>query len=124
MKLDIKPRDFLYIFIGILFTLFSTILGYNLISLLNSTEAFTILSILMIIVSPLAGGFLTGLLVKNRREVAGLISGLGSSIFISITAIILLGFSYQILIIVIFLIVSWAFLSRLGATLSKPGIKK
>lgn len=120
MKLDIKTRDFLYITIGILFTLFSTILGYNLISLLNSTETFTILSILMIILSPLAGGFLTGLLVKNKREVAGLISGLGSSIFISIAAIFLLGFSNQILIIVIFLVVSWTFLSRLGATLSKP----
>ncbi|MCJ7696008.1 MAG: hypothetical protein MUO40_11385 [Anaerolineaceae bacterium] len=124
MKNHLKPRDFLFIFIGILFTIISTILGYYLISLIKSSTAVTFLSILIIVISPLAGGFLTGLLVKNRREVAGLISGIGSSIIISIAAILLLGFTNQYLLIEIFLIVSWAFLSRLGATLAKSGNKR
>lgn len=120
MKLKLISRDFLFITFGILLTLSSTILGFYLISLLSSTTTVTLLSLLTIVLSPLAGGFLTGLLVKNERGTSGLICGLSSGILLSIAAILLLGFSYQYLLLEVFLIVSWAFLSRMGATLSKP----
>ena len=103
---------------GWLLSLLSAAFGFYLLSLVASSTVTTLLSILLIVLCPFAGGFLTGLIVKKDHARHGLITGLAAGLCLAIAALIMLGFTTEYALVSIFLVLSWAFLSRLGASLA------
>ncbi len=117
-------RKILSIISGSLLALTSALLGFFLVSLISSQPVVMVLSILLITICPFAGGFLAGLVAREELTKIGLISGLISGALLGIAVIIVTGYSLSNLLTVVFIMIIWGFLSRLGTTLSRPRLKK
>ena len=119
-----RLRNMSGVLAGWLLSLLSAAFGFYLITLITSSRATTLLSILLIVLCPFAGGFLTGLLVGKDHARQGLITGLAAGLCLAIAALIMLGFTTEYALVSIFLVLSWAFFSRLGASLAGSTRKK
>ncbi len=93
-------------------------LGYTYTSMQDNSNFNTILSILILLVAPYAGGFLAGLIAHSERYKAGVITGAASSIIISFYALTFLNFSIRTILLLLLLVVFWTFLAMLGARMS------
>jgi hypothetical protein len=80
-----------------------------------------LLSMISLLISPIAGGFLAGLIGKTQAHHAGLISGLIAGLVVFVAWLVIAGFSWQSLISGLVLVLVWVFLSRLGAGLHLMG---
>jgi Na+/proline symporter len=112
-------RIILGILAGCVLSLLTEALGFYLITLIVSSQVMTLLSILLIVLCPFAGGFLTGLLVGKDHARSGLIAGLGAGLCLGIAALFILGATRDYILVGIFLVLSWGFFARLGASLAK-----
>lgn len=113
-----KSRFILSILLGTIFIIGTAIMGYTYTSTQENSNVITVLSILILLVAPYAGGFLAGLIARGDRHRIGVITGAVSSVIISIYALTFLDFNIKTILILFLLIVFWTFLARLGARMS------
>ena len=118
-----KKSIFLGILAGCILSLLTAALGFYLVTQIASSRSTTLLSILLIVLCPFAGGFLTGLLAGKDHARNGLITGLVAGLCLGIAALIILGATRDYILVAVFLVLSWGFLSRLGASLAKTARK-
>jgi len=78
-----------------------------------------ILSLVIMFVSPVAGGFLAGLIAQEKPHGAGIIAGLMAGLVVVIAWLALMGIFWETLLSGLLLIFVWIFLSRLGAGFSR-----
>jgi hypothetical protein len=74
-----------------------------------------LLSLIIMIMSPIAGGFVAGLIVQEQPRQAGLLAGLIAGLGVSIAWSAMMGNSWETLLSGLVVVFMWTLLSRLGA---------
>jgi hypothetical protein len=75
---------------------------------------------LISLLAPFAGGFLAGLIGTGHPRQAGLLAGLGASLVVMLIWLVNAGASWEAIISGLALVFVWAVLSRIGAGLALP----
>lgn len=101
-----------------------TILGFSIIMLVSLTSflakvvsapAVTILSLITLLLAPIAGGFLAGLIGKSDPRRAGLFAGLSASLVILAAWLVISGVTYQTFVSGLIIGFMWVFIARTAA---------
>ncbi len=79
-----------------------------------------VISLLTILLAPVAGGFLAGLIGKTKPRQAGLITGLTAGIFVFVAWIVMTGFSFQTLLSGLVIVFVWVVMARLASGFAHP----
>jgi len=87
----------------------------SVIKLMLSSISNVVISLLTILLAPMAGGFLAGLISPVKPLKAGLITGLTAGIFILIAWVVIMGFSYGTLLSGCMIVFVWVVLARLAS---------
>jgi hypothetical protein len=90
--------------------------GFSLDQIAMASNA--LLSLIIMLMSPIAGGFLAGLIAQQRPQQAGLLAGLAAGLVVLIAWLLLVGFSWESLLSGLVVSFVWIFLSHLGAGFS------
>lgn len=90
---------------------------------LTTSTANTVISTITILLAPVAGGFLAGLIGRTNPKKAGLFSGLSASLVILIAWLILTGISSSTLVSGVVIIFIWVLLSRLASGFVRPRVE-
>lgn len=78
-----------------------------------------LLSLIIMLMSPIAGGFLAGLIAPERPRQAGLFAGLLAGMMVLIAWLAIMGIFWDTLLSGLVVMFVWIILSRLGAGFSK-----
>lgn len=81
-----------------------------------------VLSLLPVLLAPVGGGFLAGLIGKSNSRLAGTMAGIIASLFMVIAWLLIAGFSSQTLVAGAVIAFMWIVLARLAAGFANPGI--
>jgi hypothetical protein len=79
-----------------------------------------VVSLIIILLAPIAGGFLAGLVSKSKPRQAGLIAGLTAGFFLLVTWIVMTDFSFETLMSGMVIVFVWVVLARLASTFAHP----
>ena len=77
-----------------------------------------LLSLIIMLMSPIAGGFMAGLIAHEKPRQAGLLAGLMAGLLVLIAWLVMVGILWETLLSGLVVIFVWIFLSRLGAGFS------
>jgi Na+/proline symporter len=77
-----------------------------------------LLSLIIMLMSPIAGGFLAGLIAQEKPRQAGLIAGLIAGLVVLIAWLVMVGYLWETLLSGLVVMFVWIFLSRLGSGFS------
>jgi len=110
-------------FIMLIFTLGPLLLLTSVSSGSISGLSNGILGLLPILLAPVGGGFLAGLIGRSDPHLAGSIAGIIASVFMIIAWLVIVGFSLQTLIAGAVIAFMWIVLARLAAGFAKPRSK-
>lgn len=80
-----------------------------------------VVGIITILLTPVAGGFLAGLIGRQDPRKAGLIAGLTASLFIFAAWLVVSGLSFQTILTGLAIVFVWVMLSRLSGGFNKKG---
>jgi hypothetical protein len=75
-------------------------------------------SLIIMLISPIAGGFLAGLIVHEKPRLAGFFAGLMAGLVVLIAWLVVVDFLWETLLSGLVVTFVWIFLSRLGAGFS------
>ncbi len=87
---------------------------------LTSSTVNTVISTMTILLAPVAGGFLAGLIGRSNPKKAGLFAGLSASLVILAAWLILTGFNSSTLVSGVVIIFIWVILARLASSFVRP----
>lgn len=124
-KMD--KKIFLGAFVGALVTLimtFGIIFGLTTFSgSLASSTANTVISTITVLMAPVAGGFLAGLIGRSNPKKAGLFAGLSASLVIMVAWLILTDINSSTLLSGVVIIFIWVILARMASSFVRPQLK-
>lgn len=80
-----------------------------------------VVGFITILLAPVAGGFLAGLIGRQEPRKAGLIAGLSASLFVFAAWLLVSGISFQTILTGLAIIFVWVMLSRVGGGFNKTG---
>ncbi len=86
----------------------------------GSSPANMVISVITILVTPIAGGFTAALISKSQPHKAGIIAGLGASLVIFIAWLILMGINGSTLLSGLVIGFIWVGLARIASGFVKP----
>lgn len=89
-------------------------LSFNVTSLANNMLA----SVIIMLMAPFAGGFLAGLIAKAHARQAGVLAGLGASLLVLFSWLVIAGISWAAVTSGLVTVFVWVNLSRWGAGFS------
>lgn len=75
--------------------------------------------IIILLLAPVAGGFLAGLIGRTDPRKAGLIAGLTASLFIFVAWLVVSGISFQTILTGLAIVFMWVMLSRMSGGFNK-----
>ena len=95
------------------------LLIFNRFSLVFVTSTDNMLiNLAAILLAPIAGGFLAGIIAVEKPRLAGLIAGLGASLFVFILWLVISGLVMESALSGLVISFVWVFLARIGAGFS------
>lgn len=100
--------------LGILFLL------EGLLSELISSISNLAVSFITILLAPVAGGFLAGLIGRSNPLQAGLIAGVAAGIILFAAWVVITGFSIETLLSAVVIIFVWVVMARLASGFARP----
>lgn len=89
----------------------------DLVSLSNNV----VVGFITLVLAPVSGGFLAGLIGRHDPRKAGLIAGLTASLFVFAAWLLVSGLSFQTILTGLAIIFVWVMLSRVGGGFNKTG---
>jgi hypothetical protein len=78
-----------------------------------------LLSLIIMLMAPIAGGFIAGLIAQENLQQAGLFAGLIAGLTVLLAWLAMMGILWDTLLSGLVVMFVWIFLSRLGAGFSK-----
>ena len=81
------------------------------------------ISVITILLAPVAGGFLAGLIGRSNPQKAALFAGLSASFLIFIAWLVLTGFEGSTLLSGLVIVFIWTVLARLASGFVRPKLK-
>jgi hypothetical protein len=87
--------------------------GFSLDQITSPSNAF--LSLILMLMAPVAGGFLAGLIAQENSRQAGLLAGLMAGLVMLLAWLVMVGILWETLLSGLVLNFVWILLSRLGA---------
>lgn len=80
-----------------------------------------LVSVMIMLMAPIAGGFVAGLVALSQVRQAGLLAGMGASLVVVISWLMMSAFSWEAVTSGLVIVFVWVYLSRLGAGFSTRG---
>ena len=99
----------------IVFTLALTLVFDSFLTELISSTSNVLISLLVVLLAPIAGGFLAGLVGKSNPLQAGLLAGLIAGVFMFIAWLVIVGFSLETVLSGLVILFVWVVLARVAS---------
>ncbi len=99
----------------IIFMLALTLVFDSFLTKLISSTSNVLISLLVVLLAPIAGGFLAGLVGKSNPFQAGLLAGLIAGVFMFIAWLVIVGFSLETVLSGLVILFVWVVLARVAS---------
>jgi len=99
----------------IIFTLALMLVFDSFFAELISSTSNVLISLLVVLLAPIAGGFLAGLVGKPNPLQAGLLAGLIAGVFMFIAWLVIAGFSLETILSGLVILFVWVILARVAS---------
>ena len=84
------------------------------------SQEYVLFNLVIIIMSPFAGGFIAGLIGRSNPRRAGILSGVVGSMVLFILWLVFAGITWQGILSGLVLVFVWVFFARLGGGFASP----
>jgi hypothetical protein len=82
-----------------------------------------VIGLITLLLAPIAGGFLAGLISRSNPLQAGLIAGLIASLIVFVAWLVIAGFSLETSLSGLVVVFCWVVLARMASSFAQPGHK-